>query len=95
MDRLLQEARCYKADPGVQGTVLGMLYDTYAERSSNTNQEIQHAFKALSELLGRTHSADAEEIANTVCDLCREHEKSGFIDGVCLGIRLAQEANIK
>ena len=94
MDHLLQEARCYKADPGAQGTVLGMLYDTYAERS-NTNQELQHAFKALYELLGRAHSADAEEIANTVCDLCWEHEKAGFIDGVCVGIRLAQEANIK
>jgi hypothetical protein len=27
----------------------------------------------------------------STCTLCREHEKSGFVEGVKVGIRLAQE----
>lgn len=30
-------------------------------------------------------------IINPVCALCRDHERAGFIHGVQVGIRLAQE----
>ena len=32
-----------------------------------------------------------DKIIDTVCDLCREHEQSGFEEGVKVGIRLKQE----
>lgn len=82
-------------DLGRHGTVLGMLYDAYTELNNTETQAVKQAFEALYALLDRTRGADAEEIANAVCDLCREHEKAGFIDGVRVGVRLAQEANIK
>ena len=34
------------------------------------------------------------QIIYPVCTLCRDHEKVGFQEGIKVGIRLAQEANI-
>lgn len=81
-------------DLGRHGTVLGMLYDAYTELNNTETDDVQQAFKALYELLDHVHSVDADEIINAVCDLCREHEKAGFVNGIQVGIRLAQEANI-
>ena len=30
-------------------------------------------------------------IINPVCTLCRDHERNGFVHGVLVGVRLAQE----
>ena len=37
---------------------------------------------------------EMDQIIYPVCTLCRDHEKTGFQEGVKVGIRLAQEANI-
>lgn len=34
---------------------------------------------------------DKERIINPVCTLCRDHERNGFVHGVLVGVRLAQE----
>lgn len=34
---------------------------------------------------------DMDGVIDTVCTLCWEHEKTGFVEGVKVGIRLAQE----
>ena len=83
------------ADLGRHGTVLGMLYDAYTELNNTETGDVQQAFKTLYELLSHVYGEDTEKIANAICDLCREHEKAGFINGIQLGIRLAQEANIQ
>ena len=37
---------------------------------------------------------EIDEIIYTVCTLCRNHEKAGFIEGVKVGMNLAKELNI-
>ena len=37
---------------------------------------------------------EMDQIIYPVCTLCRDHEKTGFQEGIKVGIRLAQEANI-
>jgi hypothetical protein len=34
---------------------------------------------------------DMDGVIDTVCTLCWEHEKAGFVEGVKVGIRLEQE----
>ena len=34
---------------------------------------------------------EIDEIIYAVCILCRDHEKAGFIEGIKVGIYLAQE----
>ena len=34
---------------------------------------------------------EMDQIVYPVCTLCRDHERSGFIHGVQVGIRLAEE----
>lgn len=36
---------------------------------------------------------DMDKIIYPVCKLCRDHERSGFIEGIKIGIRLAHELN--
>ena len=44
-------------------------------------------FKEYSPVLGR----EMDKIIDTVCSLCRDHEKSGFVEGLKIGIRLQAE----
>jgi len=36
---------------------------------------------------------EIDKVVYAVCDLCRDHELSGFIEGVKIGIRLADEVD--
>ena len=38
---------------------------------------------------------EMDRIIYPVCTLCRDHERSGFIHGVQIGIRLAEEISIR
>ena len=86
---------CSSVKLGRHGTVLGLLYDAYTEHNNAETHDIQQALKELYGLLDHATGVDTEEIINAVCDLCREHEKVGFINGIQIGIRLAQESNIR
>ena len=37
---------------------------------------------------------EIDEIIYAVCTLCRDHEKAGFIEGIKVGMSLANEVNI-
>lgn len=36
---------------------------------------------------------EKDEVIYAVCRLCRSHQKTGFVDGVNIGLRLSQELN--
>ena len=42
-------------------------------------------------VLGR----EMDKIIYPVCTLCRDHERSGFVEGIKVGIRLEQELRSK
>ena len=66
-----------------------------AEDGSVDTAEVNECFKQLDEILCALSPFDAERVIDTACDLCRKHEKSAFLLGIHLGIRLAQEARIR
>ena len=53
--------------------------------------QIKEDFHELYLLLNGMPPRDMDKIINPICTLCRDHEQSGFIHGVQVGVRLARE----
>ena len=76
-------------------TVLELLYNTYYEHvCTDDTDEIKQAFDELYNALSDKTLKEKDAIIDLTCNLCRLHQQSGFIDGIRLGIKFAQEANI-
>lgn len=71
-------------------SVLTLLYESYEELQGCSGQ-IKEDFHELYRLLNGVPLTELDKIINPVCTLCRDHEQSGFIHGVQVGVRLAQE----
>jgi hypothetical protein len=54
-------------------------------------EAIKAGFEELYEQMAGMPLREMDDIIYTACTLCREHEKSGFIEGVKVGMFLAQE----
>ena len=55
------------------------------------NEEIKAHFEELYQLMNDKPLQEVDEIIYAVCTLCRDHERAGFVEGVKVGIGLAQE----
>lgn len=75
-------------------SILEMLYDIYAESNCFDNEVIREDFHRLYRLLNGMPLKEMDKITDLVRVLCRDHEMAGFIHGVQVGIRLAQETKI-
>ena len=75
-------------------TLLEMLFNVYTEFNGFDNQIIREDFNNLYAAMNGKTLREMDQIIYPVCTLCRDHEKTGFQEGVKVGIRLAQEANI-
>ena len=71
--------------------ILDLLYDAYNDTTGMDNEEIKADFEELYRLMNGKPLKEIDEIIYAVCTLCRDHEKSGFVEGVKVGIGLAQE----
>ena len=72
-------------------SVLSMLYECYNENNPYDNEQIKKDFNELYRQMNGMPLREMDNIIYPVCKLCRDHEKSGFIEGICLGVLLAQE----
>ena len=66
-----------------------MLFDAYNASSGFDNAAIKADFEELYRLMNGKPLKEIDEIICAVCTLCRDHEKAGFIEGVKVGIELA------
>ena len=71
--------------------LLDLLYDAYNDTTGMDNAEIKADFEKLYQLMNGKPLKEVDEIIYTVCTLCRDHERAGFIEGVKVGIGLGQE----
>ena len=78
-------------DLGVTDSVLNLLYEAYSEMDPMEGDQIRAGFHELYQLMNGVPLEKMDEIINPVCFLCREHERSGFVHGVRIGILLARE----
>ena len=75
-------------------TVLGMLCSTYYELNCNADtNEVKRAFDELYQAMTGKTLKEKDEVIYATCRLCSLHQQTGFIDGLKLGIRIAQELN--
>ena len=72
-------------------SVLTMLYEAYSECNRLDDAQIKDDFHELYQLMNGMELRDMDRIIYPVCRLCRDHEKSGFLEGVKIGIRLSNE----
>ena len=79
MERYIEKLRSCQTDESPK-SILNMLDD-----------KVKQDFREQSELMNGMPLHAMDEIVYPICILCRDHERSGFIHGVQVGIRLAQE----
>ena len=74
------------------GTVLGMLCNTYYELNCNADtDEVKQSFDELYQTMSGKTLKEKDEVIYATCRLCSLHQQTGFIDGLHLGLKLAQE----
>ena len=81
-------------DYGNAESLLEMIYFHYTEFNSIDSESIREKFKKLRSLFPNLTLRDFDEIFDLVCDLCYEHEKRAFLQGVQVGVTLATELSI-
>lgn len=72
-------------------SVLTLLYEAFNEVNPMDNEQIKADFHELYALMNGMPLKEMDRIIYPVCKLCRDHERSGFVEGVKVGIRLRTE----
>lgn len=72
-------------------SVLTMLYECHNENNPYDNEQIKEDFNELYRLMNGMELREMDRIIYPVCRLCRDHERSGFIEGIKIGIQLQAE----
>jgi hypothetical protein len=88
---LRRELHKFPPSFGDADSVLEMLYGCYNQHNRMDTEAIKAGFEELNERMTGMPLRDMDDIVYTACTLCREHEKSGFVAGVKVGMLLAQE----
>ena len=91
-NRIMQQTPNYQ--DGDTESLLEMLFNVYTEFNGFDNEMIREDFNNLYAAMNGKTLREIDQVIYPVCTLCRDHEKTGFQEGVKVGIRLAQEANI-
>lgn len=93
MDETIKALREYvkQKTPADGKSVLEMLYEYHSEHQTYDNDQIRADFHLLYRQMNGMPLKEMDKVIYPVCDLCRDHERSGFIAGIKIGIRLAEE----
>jgi len=78
---------------GDSESALALLYEAYAECNKMDDGTIKEDFNELYRMMNGMSLRDMDKVIYPVCTLCRDHQKSGFIEGIKVGITLAQEVS--
>ena len=91
VETLWRELHKFPPSFGDADSILEMLYGCYNQYNRMDTQAIKAGFEELYEQMAGMPLRDMDDIIYTTCTLCREHEKSGFIEGVKVGVLLTKE----
>lgn len=78
-------------DLGDEDSILGLLYEAHSETNAMYDDEIKADFHVLYETMNGIPLREMDQIVYPVCTLCRNHQKSGFIEGIRIGFQLYAE----
>ena len=95
MKTYFEKLRTYIAenppDFGNGDSVLTLLYEAYAESNRMDDGTIKEDFNELYRQMNGMELREMDRIIYPVCTLCRDHQRSGFVEGVKIGILLQAE----
>ena len=91
LENLLSALEKSPPNLGDADSVLTLLYDAYTELNNLDNAQIKADFHALYQAMNGKDLREMDQILDPVCALCRDHEQSGFREGVRGGFQLAEE----
>ena len=95
METYFEKLRAYVAenlpDFGDGESVLTLLYEAYAESNKMDDGTITEDFNELYRAMNGMELREMDKIIYPVCTLCRDHQRSGFVEGVKVGIQLQKE----
>ena len=89
MKKFIDTVRNAGEDP-----VLEMLFECYNSQNGLDNDKIRQEFEILYEAMNGKTLREKDEVIYATCSLCRSHAEQGFITGIKVGMRLAQEVGI-
>ena len=93
MEQYIQKLRSYLTEQKLPDasplSILNMLYEAYNEINLMDDDRVKQDFHELYELMNGMPLREMDQIVYPVCTLCRDHERSGFIHDVQVGMRLA------
>ena len=99
MEKYFEKLRSYIAenppDFGDGDSVLTLLYETYAESNRMDDGTIKEDFNELYRQKNGMELREMDKIIYPVCTLCRDHQRSGFVEGIKVGVRLKAELAVK
>ena len=78
-------------DFGDGESVLTLLYEAYAESNKMDDGTIREDFNELYRLMNGMELREMDKIIYPVCTLCPDHQRSGFIEGIRVGVQLREE----
>ncbi len=79
---------CDKVD-----SVLDVLHCCFSQRLVPDTAVISTCFAALDAIVDRLHLKDRDRVVDLTCQLCGEHQKNAFRQGLLTGFHLSREIN--
>lgn len=99
MDQFMTSLKEYaekESNPASAGSPLEALFAVYASTDGTDESDmVKEAFRMLYAAMDGKTVEEMDDILYPVTCLCREHEKAGFLEGVKVGFRLAEELSIR
>lgn len=72
-------------------SILELLYECHNENSPYDNEQIKADFNVLYQAMNGMALREMDRVIYPVCTLCRDHERTGFVEGIKVGVRLSAE----
>lgn len=72
-------------------SILELLCEAYNAVNNMDDGQIKSDFNALYQAMNGMELQEMDKIIYPVCTLCRDHERAGFVEGVKVGIKLAND----
>ena len=82
-----------ECDPAL--SPLEMLYQFYLEFCAVDTETIRSQFALLDRCLENCTLAEQNVVSDALCDICSEHERLAFLEGIRIGFQLTAELKEK
>ena len=93
-DAIIRQMKDRRLELEDEESLLAMLYECYENINGLDDKTIKADFDRLYQLMNGKTIREMDEIIYPVCTLCRDHQRSGFVEGIKVGIQLAIEEGL-